>query len=156
MKNLIALLVVAIFATTAQAQDFLDFTGYRIGWKQGAAWVALGIAGTSHGALEAYHAEPTVFEKAWGAKEKSFWGSRAWERNYQNNDYTTGNHKGEWLGNVGRDFWHTARFTEKITLISGAFTIGFGKRKTKFKIADLLIGAAVSTVSANITYRLLR
>ena len=137
-------------------ENLFDFTGYTIGWKQGIAWTAFGIAGAIHGALEAYHADPRCFEKTWNSKEKSFYGPRAWERNYGNNDYSTGNHKGEWFGNVGRDFWHTGRFTEKCLLIGGSFTIGMGKRKIKYKVVDLIAGAAISTVTANITYKALR
>lgn len=58
---------------------------YRPDWHQYAAWTAIGASGALHGAREAYHAQPNVFER-YGASKAGFWGSEAWKRNYYHND----------------------------------------------------------------------
>jgi hypothetical protein len=135
-------------------------THYRITWGKVGLWSGMGVAGAMWGARETYRADPSVFERRWGVDEYSFFGSKAWERNYQGNRYRnadggTNPHKPEW-GNTYRDYWHFSGFYSRAITVGAAFTIGAGKQKLKYKLLDMLIGSAVSSTSGWATYKYLR
>lgn len=143
------------FFQANKPKSWKDFSSYPETWdgKQFMAWGLLFVSGISSGIREAYHADPYIFEKRWGVGENSFWGSDAWERNYN----ADGSHKSELFGNVGRDVWHTFGFVQKTTLISGSFTIGARKNQPiKYRLINLLIGFGIQSASASITYQVLR
>ena len=115
----------------------------------------MAISGVLHGAREAYHADPYVFERGFGVAPSSFWGSDAWKRNYFQNNPTNG-HKTEIFGNVGRDFWHTSNFLEKGLTFSASFWIGCRKKTTTQKIMNMLVAVAVRSVASTATYQIVR
>ena len=140
----------------APKPKWYDFSTYRFkGQGKRAVWIAYAVAGILHGGREAYHAEPTVFEKRFNAAPLSFFGSEQWERQYYNRDPETQAHKPNAL-NGFRDYWHFSGASTKYILIGGAFTIGMSKQPTKYKIIDTLIAFAGFSVSASLTYTLLR
>lgn len=133
---------------------------YKVTPAKVATWVGFGIAGATWGAREAYHADPTVFEEKWGVDEYSFFGSKAWERQYTGNRYYNAAgginpHKTEW-GNTFRDFWHFSGASSRVLWLGGTFTIGAGKQPLKHKLLDLGIGLVCSSVSGFATYQYLR
>ena len=133
-----------------------DFSTYKFkGGGKRAVWIGYAVAGILHGGREAYHAQPNVFEKAFNAAPLSFWGSEQWKRQYYNRDPETQAHKQNAL-NGFRDYWHFSGASTKYILIGGAFTIGMSKQPTKYKIIDTLIAFAGFSVSASLTYTLLR
>lgn len=133
-----------------------DFSTYRFkGDGKRAVWIGYAVAGILHGGREAYHAEPTVFEKRFNAAPLSFWGSEQWKRQYFNRDPETQAHKPNAL-NGFRDYWHFSGASTKYILIGGAFTIGASKQPTKYKIIDTLIAFAGFSATASLTYTLLR
>ena len=133
-----------------------DFSTYKFkGGGKRAVWIGYAVAGILHGGREAYHAQPNVFEKAFNAAPLSFWGSEQWKRQYYNRDPGTQAHKQNAL-NGFRDYWHFSGASTKYILIGGAFTIGMSKQPTKYKIIDTLIAFAGFSVSASLTYTLLR
>jgi len=141
---------------SAQPLAWYDFSTYRFrGQGKRAVWIAYAVAGILHGGREAYHAQPNVFEKAFNAAPLSFWGSEQWKRQYYNRDPETQAHKPNAL-NGFRDYWHFSGASTKYILIGGAFTIGMSKQPTKYKIIDTLIAFAGFSVSASLTYTLLR
>ena len=117
-------------------------------------WASYIVAGVLHGGREAYHAEPTVFEKRFGVSETSFFGSKQWVRQYQDSNPELP-HKNN-LFNGFRDYWHFSGATTKYLLIGGAFTIGHSKQPLKYKILDTLLGFAGFSLTANLTYNILR
>ena len=135
----------------------LDFSDMPETWDglQIATWAAFAISGIAHGAREAYHAEPTVFETRFGASDRSFWGSEAWVRNYEGGDPTKP-HKHEFFGNVGRDVWHTANIVDFAPAISATFVIGARRQPMKYKILNGIIGAGARMLFSTITYATLR
>lgn len=135
----------------------LDFSDMPETWDgvTVATWVAYAISGIAHGAGEAYHADPTVFEKRFGASDRSFWGSEAWVRNYEGND-PANPHKHEFFGNVGRDFWHTANIADFVPAVSCSFIIGARKQPMKYRVINLLIGVGARTLFSTVTYASLR
>lgn len=182
MKTLLTILTVAFFAT-AHAQDpkcwgiddtptlttnervalhleapamkWYDFKTYRFkGHGKRAVWIGYVAAGIMHGGREAMHAESGVFEKRFGVSETSFFGSLQWKRQYKNNDPTQPHRNN--LFNGFRDYWHLSGAGTKYILIGGAFTIGTSKQPLKYKILDTLIGFAGFSITANLTYNLLR
>jgi len=133
-----------------------DFSTYQFkGHKKQWVWGAYAVAGILHGGREAYHAEPTVFERRFNAAPLSFFGSEQWKRQYYKRDPETQAHKQNAL-NGFRDYWHFSGASTKYILIGGAFTIGMSKQPTKYKIIDTLIAFAGFSVSASLTYTLLR
>lgn len=115
----------------------------------------MGISGVLHGAREAYHADPYVFERGFGAAPESFWGHDAWKRNYYGNDPNRP-HKHEFFANVGRDVWHTANFGDKLFLISGTFWLGARDKPRRAKIIGLLAGVLIRSAAATATYQMVR
>lgn len=136
--------------------NWYDFSTYRFkGEGKRAVWIAYAVAGILHGGREAYHAEPTVFEKRFNAAPLSFFGSEQWKRQYYNRDPENMPHKpNAWNGL--RDYWHFSGATTKYILIGGAFTIGASKQPVKYRIIDTLIAFAGFSASASLTYTLLR
>ena len=135
--------------------QWYDFSTYRFkGNKKQWVWGAYAIAGILHGGREAYHAEPTVFEKRFGAAPQSFFGSEQWKRNYFNRDPDNG-HKPN-LFNPVRDYYHFSGATTKAVWIGGAFVLGMSKQPMKYKLLDLLIGTLITSGTASLTYNLLR
>jgi len=134
-------------------KTFVPWTEYTQTWdgKQFLLFFISGISGIAHGMREAYHANPYVFEELWGVDQYSFFGSDAWIRNYR----PDGSHKSEWLGNIGRDFWHTA---DEVSLlgITTPIVIGLTRHQpTKFKIANSIVCLGTRTLFAFITYKAL-
>ena len=142
---------------TAKPKRALDFSDLPETWDgvTVATWVAYAISGISHGAGEAYHAEPYVFEKRFGASYQSFWGSQSWVRNYEGNDPSRP-HKHELFGNVGRDVWHTANFVDYAPAVTATFLIGARRQPVKYRIINTLIGMGIRIVFATVTYETLR
>lgn len=144
-------------AYTAKPNRLLDFSELPETWDglQITTWVAFALSGIAHGAREAYHAEPTVFENRFGASDRSFWGSEAWVRNYEGND-PANPHKHEFFGNVGRDFWHTANMADFVPAVSCSFVIGARKQPIKYRVINLLIGIGARTLFSTVTYASMR
>ena len=117
-------------------------------------WSAYAIAGTLWGAREAYHADPYVFETKFNASPTSFFGSKAWLRNYHNLNVAQG-HKPE-VFNTFRDYWHFSGTTSKLLYIGASFNIGRHKENWKQLAFELGTGWLISVSSAAITYNLLR
>lgn len=139
----------------AQPMAWYDFSTYRFrGHKKQWVWGAYAVAGILHGGREAYHAEPTVFEKRFNAAPLSFFGSEQWKRQYYNRD-PEGVHKPN-IWNPVRDYYHFAGAATKGIWIGGAFVLGASKQPVKYRVIDLLIGAAITSVTASATYNLLR
>lgn len=118
-------------------------------------WGMFATAGIMWGAREAYHAEPTVFERRFNAGKTSWWGSEQWKRNYWGNNPDNG-HKPEYFGNVGRDMWHTFGAGSKLLIMGGTVTIGTGKAPRWTKIVNGLAGVTIQSIAASITYNALR
>ena len=132
-----------------------DFSTYQLrGHKK--QWVlgAYAVAGILHGGREAYHAEPTVFERRFNAAPLSFFGSEQWKRQYYNRDPGMAHKPNIW--NPVRDYYHFSGTAKDGIRISGAFVIGASKQPVKYRVIDLLIGAAITSVTASATYNLLR
>lgn len=113
------------------------------------------MAGIMQGCREAYHADPAVFERKFGAAPLSWWGSEQWKRNYQDNDPEKP-HKTEIFGNVGRDMWHTFNAGRATLAIGATFVIGVQKKPVKQRVIEVLIGAGLQALTGNITYNILR
>lgn len=183
MKTTILISLVAFFATTSNAQcagcwgqndtvpiltkqdkqalrlysklNWYDFSTYQFkGEGKRAVWISYAIAGILHGGREAYHAEPTIFEKRLNAAPQSFWGSQQSVRQYYDRD-PDGVHKPE-IFNPVRDYYHFAGAATKTVWIGGAFTIGMSKQPMKYKLLDLLIGTLITSGTASLTYNILR
>ena len=132
-----------------------DFSTYQLrGHKK--QWVlgAYAVAGILHGGREAYHAEPTVFEKRFNAAPLSFFGSEQWKRQYYNRD-PEGVHKPN-IWNPVRDYYHFAGAATKGIWIGGAFVLGASKQPVKYRVLDVLIGGVITSATASLTYNLLR
>lgn len=135
--------------------NWYDFSTYKFkGEGKRIVWISYFAAGVLHGGREAYHAEPTVFEKRFNARPQSFFGSEQWKRNYFDRDPDKG-HKPN-LFNPARDYYHFSGAATKTIWIGGAFTIGMSKQPIKYKLIDLLIGALITSGSASLTYNILR
>lgn len=135
--------------------------------------LALGLSiidGVSRGFMEAYHADNYVFEKKWNVEAYSFWGNKAWERNYVNNRYqnldgSINNHKPEYLGNFGRDIWHTMGDVSKASGRLGGCAFGISttlqikgnlKKKLLPYVVKGLILYSISSLTEKIIYDYLR
>lgn len=142
---------------TSKPNRLLDFSELPETWDgaQIAIWVGFAMSGIAHGAREAYHAEPTVFETRFGASDRSFWGSESWVRNYEGND-PSNPHKHEFFGNVGRDVWHTANMFDIVPVMSCSFVIGARRQPLKYRVMNMLIGIGARTLFSMVTYATLR
>lgn len=147
----------ARFFETQPKERFLNWSSLPKAWdgKQITLWAAYAISGIAHGSREAYHAQPTVFETKFGAGQTSFWGSKAWVRNYVGNDPEKP-HRSEYLGNFGRCFWHTANVFDFAPAITATMVIGARKTPLKYRVANVLIGVGVRTLFSMVTYEALR
>lgn len=135
--------------------QWYDFSTYKLkGEGKRAVWIAYAAAGILHGSREAYHAEPTVFEKRFGVGAQSFFGSEQWKRNYFNRNPDNG-HKPN-IFNPVRDYYHFSGAATKAIWIGGAFVLGMSKQPMKYKLLDLLIGTLITSGTASLTYNLLR
>lgn len=135
--------------------QWYDFSTYRFkGEGKRAVWISYAIAGILHGGREAYHAEPTVFEKRFNAAPLSFFGSEQWKRQYYNRD-PEGIHKPN-IWNPARDYYHFAGAATKGIWIGGAFALGASKQPVKYRVLDVLIGGVITSATASLTYNLLR
>lgn len=135
--------------------------GYRITWKKVALFSLMGFSGALHGAREAYHADPTVFERHFNAHPYGFGGSHEWERKYVGNRYkndsgTPRPMKSQVFGNFGRDYWHTARYLNHGVNIGVSITIGASKQPLKHKIIDGVLAFATHELFSSLTYKTLR
>ena len=140
---------------SAQPLNWYDFSTYRLkGGGKRAVWIAYAAAGILHGGREAYHAEPGVFEKRFNVAPLSFFGSQQWRRQYFNRDPGMPHKPNIW--NPVRDYYHFAGAATKGIWIGGAFAIGATEQPVKYRVIDLLIGAAITSVTASATYNLLR
>lgn len=139
-----------------QPLAWYDFNTYKFkGGGKRSVWISYAVAGILHGGREAYHAEPTVFEKRFNAASLSFFGSEQWKRQYYNRDHENMPHKPN-IWNPVRDYYHFAGAATKGIWIGGAFAIGMTEQPVKYRVIDLLIGAAITSVTASATYNLLR
>lgn len=146
---------IAVVSSTEKPFAWYDFSTYKFkGGGKRAVWIAYFAAGVLHGGREAYHAEPTVFEKRFNAAPLSFFGSEQWKRQYYNRDPENGHKPNIW--NPIRDYYHFSGAATKAIWIGGAFTIGMSKQPMKYKLIDLLIGALITSGSASLTYNILR
>lgn len=150
-------LKVSLNQRKAAKKPFLQVTGWDV-----AAWGGSAVAGSLWGMREALHAQPTVFEERFGADKYSFWGSAAWERNYEGNRYrnedgTVNQHKPE-LGNTLRDIWHFGGTVSPSLYAGATFTIALQKKNGnwKAKLGKAVIGSLIRSASANVTYKYLR
>jgi hypothetical protein len=125
----------------AGAQTF--FSGWDV-----LGWTAAGVGGYTMGLREAFHADPTIFERKWGKSPLSFWGSEGWRRKYYDNDPTRGK-KSEFLGNAQRDFWHAADKVQRAGLIVG-LTVPLVQ--TKRPLRQRLLNAGVSALVYSFCY----
>lgn len=132
-----------------------DFKTYRFkGQGKRAVWIGYAAAGILHGGREAYHAEPTVFEKRFGVSSTSWFGSEQWRRNYEDLDPSK-KHKPNAF-NTFRDYYHFSSTTHTAILVSGAVLIGTSKQPVKYKVADTLIAIGLRSATASLTYNMLR
>jgi hypothetical protein len=133
-----------------------DFSTYRLkGDGKRAVWIGYAVAGIMHGGREAYHAEPTVFEKRFNAAPLSFWGSEQWKRQYFNRDPENQAHKPEIFNSV-RDYWHFSHTAGSTLWVSGAFVLGYSKQPLKYRLLDAAIAGIITSAFASTTYELLR
>lgn len=136
------------------------FDGYRITPGKVSAWLGYATAGVWWGMREAYHADNHVFETKFGVGPYSFWGSEAWQRQYEGNRYETADgklndHKAEW-GNTFRDVHHFSGQNHNLLVIGCTFGIGIGKQKWRHKLLDVAIGLAIRSTASWATYNYLR
>lgn len=117
-------------------------------------WASYIVAGVLHGGREAYHAEPTVFEKRFGVSSTSWFGSEQWRRNYVDLDPSK-KHKPN-VFNTFRDYYHFSSTAHTTILVSGAVLIGTSKQPIKYKVVDALIAIGLRSAAASLTYNMLR
>ena len=110
------------------------------------------IGGGLWGCREAYHADSFCFERNFLVKPKSFFGSQAWQRNYENNTYP-GNHKPEW-GNTFRDIWHFAGYFSRLFLVAGVVVVIW--RGDWLRLVFLLLGLTAFSFASFLVYGRLR
>jgi len=142
--------------TYLQSPDkrFLDWANYTVSWdgKQWTLFAVAALSGIAHGMRERYHADPYIFEKRWGVSSTSFWGSDAWKRNYKNNDPEQA-HKHEYLGNIGRDAWHTLDEVSLLCITTPITMTAFRKAPRKYRVANSIACLGVRTLFAFATYK---
>lgn len=117
---------------------------------------ACGLGGGIHGANQAFHADPHIFEKRWGVSPTSFWGSESWQRKYRRVDGGAYFHERA-LYTPFSDFWHVSSWSSKGLLIGGTtFLIAGERRSWKWYTARVLTGFVAHSMASAITYNLLR
>lgn len=135
--------------------QWYDFSTYRFkGEGKRAVWISYALAGILHGGREAYHAEPTVLQNVFGGPDDSWIGPMQWVNQYYNKNPELPHKPNIW--NPLRDYYHFSGAATKTVWVGGAFTIGMSKQPTKYKLLDLIIGALITSGTANLTYNLLR
>lgn len=139
----------------------LPSCSYKITWTKAAVFTGSAISGSVWGAREAYHADPTVFERHWGVGEYSFFGSKSWERKYETGRYLNAEGqpnamRSQMFGNVGRDFWHTAPVVTYALGGGSVFATGCSKQRWQHKLLDIAIQGALYTGASTLTYKQLR
>lgn len=133
-----------------------DFSTYKFkGGGKRAVWIGYAVAGILHGGREAYHAEPTVFEKRFNAAPLSFFGSEQWKRQYFNRDPENQAHKPE-IWNSVRDYWHFSHTASATLWVSGAFVLGQSKQPMKYRFLDGILAGLIASGFASLTYEILR
>lgn len=163
--TLLILFSTALYSQNAHKLVLKDFKPTKLEMVS----LGLGIAdGVSRGILEALHANPKALETKFNLNPYQFGGSQDWQRNYytnryRNSDGSINKHKPEYLGNFGRDAWHT--FGD-ISKISGRLeTLSFGvsatiQFKNKKKVLPIVLKGlliySVSSLTERITYNYLR
>lgn len=143
------ILIPLLFLTTQATAQFtkLDLVSYT----------GNVLSGICSGTTNAYHADPTIFERRFHVSPYSFFGSESWQRNYTNNRYLPyKQHKHELLGNFGRDVWHTSRTLDKVYLFTSLPLPYLKPRPLHNKILSSLIGITLNVSSSYLTYKLLR
>lgn len=114
------------------------------------------VGGFIHGMREKYHADPRVFEKAFGASPESFFGSESWKRKYDAN----GNERRFYTS--FSDFWHVSEWVSKGAIMAGTTvlitykhcnkhntnTCSCSKKNWKRIGLDLITSFAVSSLGA--------
>lgn len=113
-----------------------------VGWGMAAG------GGYVMGLREAFHADPTLFERRWGKSPTSFWGSEGWRRKYHDYDVEQGM-KSQLFGNVGRDFWHTADKVQRTGLVLG---ITLPMVQAKRPLRQRLFNAGISMMAYSFCY----
>jgi len=117
-----------------------------------AVFLAL-FAGSLHGGREAFHADPHIFEKRFGVKDISFFGSLSWLRKYPGFDQTR---KEREFYTAFRDFWHMAGWMGKWWLIASAMLAGSLSDNTGHLILGGLGIVVVSAFGSRTAYTWLR
>jgi len=146
---------VALRLHPSEKLKWYSFKTYKFkGQKKQWVWGGYLIAGILHGGREAYHAEPTVFEKRFGVSSTSWFGSEQWRRNYVDLDPTK-KHKPN-VFNTFRDYYHFSSTAHTTILVSGAVIIGTSKQPVKYKVVDTLIAIGLRSAAASLTYNILR
>jgi len=141
---------------SAPVLKWYDFSTYRFkGHGKQWVWGVFAVAGILHGSREAYHADPTVFERRFNAAPVSFFGSEQWKRQYCDRNPETMPHKPN-IWNPVRDYWHFSGTTKNYLFIGGAVTIGASKQPVKYRVIDTLISVLSFSATASLTYTLLR
>ena len=145
----------ALRLSSPEKMKWYDFSTYKFkGEGKRAVWVSYAVAGILHGGREAYHAEPTVFEKRFGVSSTSWFGSEQWRRNYVDLDPSK-KHKPNAF-NTFRDYYHFSSTAHTTILVSGAVLIGTSKQPIKYKVVDALIAIGLRSAAASLTYNMLR
>lgn len=111
------------------------------------------ICGLIWGIREYYHKDPRVFEKALGVDEESFFGSKAWKRQYVNND-PNNKHKPE-IFNSFRDFWHASSKLIYLFVISSVYLAMSVNLSSLMGASAFIAGILVFPLGASISFRLL-
>lgn len=136
------------FLTSSSSQE------YVFSKKQVAGLALLFFGGYIHGWREYYHKDPRVFEKIFGFSETSWFGSRSWERKYDEN----GNEV-RWRTPIS-DFWHFGEIVSKGAIIGGTYFVLsdktncniYGKKNWKEVGRDLAFSFVSSSIGAWIGY----
>ncbi len=134
---------------------------YQFTWGKAGVWLGDAVAGTLWAGRERYHANPYIFESRWGVDPYSFFGSKAWERNYVGNRYQGSDgsknaHKPEW-GNSFRDIHHFTGASSRLLLVGGTFVLAANhKQRLRHRVIDRALGMLVFSATASATYSLLR
>lgn len=106
------------------------------------------FAGLLQGGREAYHADDEVFEKWFGVKENSWWGSMSWIRKYDLEGKEMVYHT------PFSDYWHAAKWLHKGMLIAASVLSCY---HMVYHIFWLGLGIyVIETIGQNVSYRLLR
>lgn len=129
---------------------------YRVTMAKAAGWGLCFLGGFTHGLREAYHAEPGIFERRFGAKPDGYFGSQSWKRKYH--DYDGGNAvERSVLYTPVSDFWHVSAWLEKGYLMSGTVVVFIGeRRRLKHYLLDFGISFVAASAGSAMSYGALR